>query len=335
MRKLLGLFLVVLLALSLVSTLAVAEEEIVFGYISPGPDTWYLRAEEGFKWACEKLGVECISVNSNRDSNTEYSNIEYLINEGVAGIGTLSFNESGVVSCATMTQEAGIGCVVIDACGAVIKAGVDHTASVDFDWAAMGETYADYMAETYPGENYVILTGTFDSVACQVINESMQAKSEELGQNKCVDLRAGEYNPNVAADVAEDLVNADLDFSIIFVMNEDMAAAVITRLEDMGVLDQYHVIAQNGSPVGVSYFGQGLDFTTATSPGWEGAIAAFALYDGLYNGAEINKAVMCPYVAVTEENKDDPYTVIPWEPNDEVFTKLTIDYFPEYAEYLQ
>lgn len=333
MRKLLALLLVALLSFSL--TGALAEEEVVFGYISPGPDTWYLRAEEGFKWACDKLGVKCISVNSNRDSNTEYSNIEYLINEGVAGIGTLSFNESGVVSCATMTKEAGIGCAVIDACGAVIKAGVDHTVSVDFDWNAMGETYANYMAETYPGENYVILTGTFDSVACQVINESMQNKSKELGQNECVDIRAGEYNPNVAADVAEDLVNADLDFSIIFVMNEDMAAAVITRLEDMGVLDQYHVIAQNGSPVGVSYFGRGLDFTTATSPGWEGAIAAFAMYDGLYNGAEINKTVMCPFVAVTEENKDDPYTVIPWEPNEEVFTKLTAEYFPEYAEYLK
>ncbi len=35
---------------------------VKIGYISPGPDTWYLRAEEGAKWACEKAGAEFISV---------------------------------------------------------------------------------------------------------------------------------------------------------------------------------------------------------------------------------------------------------------------------------
>lgn len=53
------------------------------GYISPGPDTWYLRAEEGAKWACEKAGAEFLSVNSNRDSEQEQTNIDYLIDEGV------------------------------------------------------------------------------------------------------------------------------------------------------------------------------------------------------------------------------------------------------------
>ena len=105
MKKLLTLLLVLTMA-ALVTLPALAEEEIVFGYISPGPDTWYLRAAEGFEWGCEKLGIKCITVNSDRDSSKELSNIEYLINEGVAGIGILSFNESGVVTCAQMCGEA-------------------------------------------------------------------------------------------------------------------------------------------------------------------------------------------------------------------------------------
>ena len=47
------------------------EDGVKIGYISPGPDTWYLRAEEGAKWACEKAGAEFLSVNSNRDSEQE------------------------------------------------------------------------------------------------------------------------------------------------------------------------------------------------------------------------------------------------------------------------
>ncbi|MDO5446028.1 MAG: sugar ABC transporter substrate-binding protein [Eubacteriales bacterium] len=338
MKKFLALALAFVLVFSLCITAYADEapEEITFGYISPGPDTWYLRAAEGFEWACGKLGVKCITVNSNRDSNTELSNIEYLRDAGVAGIGSLSFNESGVMTCGQLCEEAGIGCAIIDASGALIKNGQNHTVSVDFDWADMGVTYAEWMAETYPGENYVIITGTFDSVACQVLDEAMNAKAEELGKNKCVDIRAGEYNPNVAADVAEDLANADLDFSIIFVMNEDMAAAVITRLEDIGVADKYHVIAQNGSPVGIQFMEMGsLEFTTASSPGLEAAIAAFAMYDSLYRTGETNQLLMCPYVPVSAENANDPFTVVPWEVNEEVFTKLIVDYFPDFEAYLK
>ena len=181
MKKLLTLLLLAAMAMLVMAPALAEGDEIVFGYISPGPDTWYLRAAEGFEWACEKLGVRCITVNSDRDSNKELSNIEYLINEGVAGIGTLSFNESGVVTCAQMCDEAGIGCVVLDACGAVLKNEVKHTASVDFDWANLGVMNAEWMAEAYPGENYVIITGTFDSVACQVLDEAMNARAEELG----------------------------------------------------------------------------------------------------------------------------------------------------------
>lgn len=338
MKKLLTLLLLAAMAMLVMAPALAEGDEIVFGYISPGPDTWYLRAAEGFEWACEKLGVRCITVNSDRDSNKELSNIEYLINEGVAGIGTLSFNESGVVTCAQMCDEAGIGCVVLDACGAVLKNEVKHTASVDFDWANLGVMNAEWMAEAYPGENYVIITGTFDSVACQVLDEAMNARAEELGQNKLIDIRAGEYNPNVAADVAEDLVNADLDFSLIFVMNEDMAAAVITRLEDIGVADQYHVLAQNGSDVGLDFLRMGsLEFTTASSPGWEGVVGALAMYNILYEGGEGNVQIMCPCAAITEQNIDDPYTVIPWDvkANEEIITKLTCDYFPDYAHYFE
>ena len=63
-------------------------------------DTWYLRAEEGAKWACEKAGAEFISVNSNRDSEQEQTNIDYLIDEGVDCIISLSWNEAGSVSTA-------------------------------------------------------------------------------------------------------------------------------------------------------------------------------------------------------------------------------------------
>ena len=118
---------------------------VKIGYISPGPDTWYLRAEEGAKWACEKAGAEFLSVNSNRDSEQEQTNIDYLIDEGVDCIVILSWNEAGCVAAAEKCKEAGIGCVVFDACGVMKNHDVDITASVDFVWLSMGGTFVDWM----------------------------------------------------------------------------------------------------------------------------------------------------------------------------------------------
>ena len=55
----------------------------------------------------------------------------------------------------------------------------------------------------------------------------MQAKVDELGKNKIIDIQEGEYNPSKAITVAQDAIASGKDFSVIFVMNEDMAAGII------------------------------------------------------------------------------------------------------------
>lgn len=310
--------------------------EVKIGYISPGPDTWYLRAEEGATWASEVAGAEIITVNSNRDSEQELTNIDYLIDEGVDSIVILSWNEAGCVKAAEKCAEAGIGCVVFDACGVMSNHDVDITAQVDFDWASMGEMYANWMNDTYPGEGYVFISGTMDSVVCQTLEKGLKEETEKLGSNECVDVRYGQYDPQTAADEIEDLVNSGAEFSIIGVINEDCAAAIITRLEDMGVADQYHVFAENGSDVGVDLMKAGsLEFTVASSPGLEGAVATFVAIDAAANGSEKNTSVPCPIAAVSPDKVDDPTVVIPWAVNEEAWSSIIKDSFSDYAYFFE
>lgn len=305
------------------------------GYISPGPDTWYSRAEEGAKWAAEKLGAEFVAVNSNRDSETEQSNIDNLINEGVDCIVILSWNEPGCVSAAEKCKEAGIGCVVFDACGVMKQHDVELTASVDFDWNSMGAMYQKWMDDTYPGEDYVFISGTEDSVVCQTLEKSLKEATDASGKNKLLDVRYGQYNPETAANVAEDLVNSGLDFSLIGTINEDCAAAIITRLQDLGVADKYHVFAQNGSDTGIRLMKDGyLEFTISSSPGLEGAIAVFAATDAI-NNKEANQFIDCPIAAVYPADVDDPEKVIPWSVDETAWSKVITSNFSEYAVYLK
>jgi ribose transport system substrate-binding protein len=311
-------------------------KKVKIGYISPGSDTWYLRAEEGARWACEKAGAEFIAVNSNRDYEKEQANIDYLINEGVDCIVTLSWNEAGSVSTAEKCTQAGIGSVVFDACGVMFNHSADFTASVDFDWAGMGMIYAEWMRTNYPGQNYVYVDGLLDSVVCQTVTAALKQATDELGSNRQVDKRIGEYNPEVAARQAEDLVNSGLDFSIIGVINEDCAAAIITRLEDMGVANKYHVFAENGSDTGIALLKAGkLEFTISSSPGLEAAISALAGIDYAVNGGQTKQKIDCPIASANTGNVDDPYAVIPWSVNEEVWSNIIKSSFPKYSGYLQ
>jgi len=118
-------------------------------------------------------------------------------------------------------------------------------------------------------------------------------------------------------------------------MNEDMAAAVIRYLKNQGILDQYVVIAQNGSPVGIPLVQSGeLNYTISSSPGWEGMVALLALYQYASGDSKtINQQIMLPVIPVTKGTVLDKMQVVPWE-FDPVWIKLTKQYFPKLGEYL-
>ena len=147
---------------SLAECLANAQPK-TYGYIKPGPDTWYQRDVDGFVFAAEADGNEVVVLDTEYDSEKEIANIKSLINQGVDGISMFSSTEAGATLAAEEGNKAGIPVVLTDSVGTVIANGTDHVASIDFDWYGMGESYAEWMAANYPGETFAILTGFFIS----------------------------------------------------------------------------------------------------------------------------------------------------------------------------
>lgn len=304
---------------------------MTYGYIKPGPDTWYQRDVDGFVMAAEADGHEVVVLDTEYDSEKEIANIESLINQGVDGISMFSSTEAGATLAAQRGNDAGIPVVLTDSVGTVIANGTEHVASIDFDWYGMGESYAEWMAENYPGERFAILTGFFISPPSQQINAGMTEKAEELGVNELVTIEETEYSPDKARDLAQDLLYSGEEFGLLFVMDEDMATAVIRMLENEGALDDpIKVFAQNGSPAGIPLLQQDkLKYTISSSPGWEGFVAYHALNNYVQGCTdEMNQQIMLPVIPVTPENVDDPTQVVPWEP-DPIYWELTQTHFPE------
>jgi ribose transport system substrate-binding protein len=312
-----------------------AKKQLTFGYVTPGPDTWYKRDVDGFVLAAKMLGIQTVVLNSDYDVQKEVSNIDSLITQGVDGMAIFSFNQQGAIIAAKKCKAAGIPLVTVDNCGQALASGNDIVAAVDFDWKAMGKNYADYIAQQFPGKKVALITGLLEHLPVQMITGAMKDRMKELGKNEIVAVRDGKYNPTVAVTQAQDLVQSGTKFDVLWIMNEDMAAAVDRYLKNQGILDQYILIAQNGSPVGIPLVENGeLKYTISSSPGWEGMVALLALNQFVSGDSkQINQQIMLPVIPITKETTLDKMQVVPWE-YDPVWIKLTKQYFPALGSYL-
>ena len=307
-------------------------KQLVYGYVTPGPDTWYKRDVDGFVYAAERVGARVIVLNSNYNAETEIGNIDSLINQGVDGMCMFTFNQNGANIAAKKCAAAGIPLVVTDNVGQVLKSGTDVVAAVDFDWVGMGKNVADYIAKTYPGQNIAAITGLSEHVPVQMFMGSFTSTVKELGKNTIVAIRDGKYDPTVAANAAEDLVQSGQKFSVLFVFNDEMGASVVRVLKARGVLNNpIKVITTNGAPYGIDLMKEGeIKYSISTSPGWEGMISFLAL-QAAKNGKikTLNQQILLPNTPITPETINDKMLVVPWSA-DPVWLDLTHKYFPQY-----
>jgi ribose transport system substrate-binding protein len=308
-------------------------KQYVYGYVTPGPDTWYKRDVDGFVYAAERAGAKVIVLNSNYDPEKEIANIDSLINQGVDGMCVFTFNQNGANIAAKKCAAAGIPLVVTDNAGLALKSGFDIVACIDFDWGAMGKDVAGYIAKNYPGENIAMIMGLFEHVPVQMFRAAFEPEVAKLGKNKIVAIRDGKYDPNVAVNQAQDLVESGTKFGVLFVFNEDMAAAVVRTLKTRGLLNKpIKVIASNGSPPGIDLVREGsIKYSVSSSPGWEGMISALALHAYVTGKVPTkNQQIMLPITPVNTMTMNDKTKVIPWEV-DSVWLDLTKKYFPQYS----
>jgi ribose transport system substrate-binding protein len=313
-----------------------ANEKLTFAFIIPALDAnWYIEIVDGFKYAAEEVGVEVLVYPSDYDTEKEVANIDLCITEKVDGLCMFSFNENGAALAARKMQDAGILCMVPDSVGEALNKGADLMACIDFDWYKMGEMYADWINTNTKG-NVVQIMGNFEHYPVIFVGKGMADKLKTYNR-QLIDVRDAAYYPETAASTMEDLLNGGLDFDTVYVMNEEMAAAVIRVLKNAGKLNNpYRVIAQNGQPMGIDMIKDGsLSMTISSSPGLEGFVAFRMLYSQAMGKINYkNDQKMVPIAAVEKKNLEplDPKVVIPWH-RDPVFKELTAQYYPELMWY--
>ncbi len=335
MRRLVHGMIAAALAAGVLSTptaATAAGKQLVYGYVTPGPDTWYKKDVDGFVYAAQKAGAKVVVLNSNYDQEKEIANIDSLINQGVDGMAVFTFNQNGANIAAKKAAAANIPLVVTDNVGQVLKSGSPVVACIDFDWSAMGKDVANYIAKTYPGEDIAVIMGLFEHVPVQMFRAAFEPEVQRLGKNKIVAIRDGKYNPDTAVNQAQDLIQSGTKFGVLFVFNEEMGAAVVRSLKSQSLLNNpIKVISTNGAPYGIQLVKEGaIKYSISSSPGWEGMISALALHAYVTGkDKKTNQQIVLPITPITTATINDKTKVIPWDV-DPVWLDLTKKYFPQY-----
>jgi ribose transport system substrate-binding protein len=127
------------------------------------------------------------------------------------------------------------------------------------------------------------------------------------------------------------LIQSGQKFSVLFIFNDEMAAAVVRMLKTRNLLSGIKIITTNGAPYGIDLIKSGgIAYSISTSPGWGGMIDLLALHAYVTGKVtEKNQQVMLPNVPITPKTINDKMKVVPWDV-DPVWFDLTKKYFPQY-----
>jgi len=174
-RKVISLF--VLLALLVVSAVSInaQDEETVIGVLLPSnTGEYYEGLVEGVETTAAEIGVEVVVLVSDNDLETEATNLELLIEQGVNALLIDPVDVADSLDVIAAANEAGIPVFVLTSEIDLTGTEIEVTSMIGIDNTAAGELAGEYLCTTLEE------TGTIlELVNMPVMEEDMEAEESD------------------------------------------------------------------------------------------------------------------------------------------------------------
>lgn len=324
-RKIVIALVVVLVVVSGVAFAGGAKEAeskgYTFGHIMPGPDPWYQADLDAVQYCAKLVGAKIIALNSEYNPEKEISNVEDLIAREVDAIMLFSQTSDLATRAAKMCNEADIPLIMIASLppteGKIVSV-------VRYDYKLIGEAVAEYICKEHAGEKVVYITGKPGAGIIEAYRDGLYGKLKQLGcGSEVVAEQPTDWNRKQSMDIMTNWLEANTQFTVAFVNNEDMTGGVVQVLKERGVLDKIALVSTGGSDEGIAMIKAGeLEATAAASPAVEGAMAIKLTLDHL-NGKPVRDVMDLPVMMVTQKNLDQAVT---WAIDERVLKAVGWDY---------
>lgn len=276
---------------------------------------WFQNEGEGVSAAADAAGYSAIVMDSRSDANTQQSNIDTALAQGVAGLILVTQDQNLGPAVAAQTAAANVPLVAVD--DPIKRADDTPVPFVGMATEQIGEAVGDLLVGAAEERGWdladVGVAGmTFDEVdVCKQRTDAtlsaIQAGLPTISAERYVEANSVGNNTDGGLQAMQGLITAypDVEYWLVYGCNEEGVVGAIRALEATGRGDTSCGVGLGDGALAVIEFEKGTPAycgSVFADSKKHGETAVQLIVDFVENGVEIPEETLVPGVAVTVEN---------------------------------
>lgn len=198
---------------------------------------WRLAQTASMKAEADKLGWQLVYTDAAGSAAKQVADVNSMIAQGVDAIFLSPREEKPLIPAVMAAKKAGIPVFLIDrnVDQALAKAGEDYVTFIGSDFTLEGKQAGEWLVKATGGKAVIIeLEG---STGSSPANDRKKGFDDVIAQNKGMTIVAsqtGDFNRDKGRQVAESLLQAHPEATVIYAHNDEMAIGAISAIEAAG-----------------------------------------------------------------------------------------------------
>lgn len=196
--------------------------------ISTLNNPFFVSMKEGAEKKAKELGCEVTILDSQNDATKERSNVEDLVQQGIAVLIINPTDSDAVANSIAVAQEKKIPVITVDRAAN----GVDVACHIASDNVAGGKMAAQFILDTLGGKaNIVELQGIPGASATRDRGKGFHDVVDGKTDVKVAASQAADFDRQKGLNVMENIIQATPDFNAVFAHNDEMALGAVKALK--------------------------------------------------------------------------------------------------------
>lgn len=237
--------------------------------ISTLNNPFFVSMKEGAEKKAKELGYEVIILDSQNDASKERSNVEDLVQQGIAVLIINPTDSDAVANSISVAKDKNIPVITVDRAAN----GVDVSCHIASDNVAGGKLAGQFILDTLGGKaNIVELQGIPGASATRDRGKGFHEVVDGKDGVKVVASQSADFDRQKGLNVMENIIQANPNFDAVFAHNDEMALGAIKALTAAN--KKVLVVGFDGTPDAVTAVQNGeMAATIAQQPDIMGSLA--------------------------------------------------------------
>ncbi|QCX33194.1 ribose ABC transporter substrate-binding protein RbsB [Caloramator sp. E03] len=195
--------------------------------ISTLNNPFFVTMKEGAEKKAKELGYEVIVLDSQNDASKERSNVEDLVQQGIAVLVINPTDSDAVANSISVAKDKNIPVITVDRAAN----GVDVACHIASDNVAGGKLAGEFILETLGGKAKIVeLQGIPGASATRDRGKGFHEAVDGKEGVKVVASQAADFDRQKGLNVMENIIQATPDFDAVFAHNDEMALGAVKAL---------------------------------------------------------------------------------------------------------